>query len=814
MNELWRKTKDLLEKRLVSGVEFDGILKDLLEKIGDDVRIQYILSDKDNNQYKFGICGDGNPSASYNVTLEDDYSLKMDIWQKHIFLKEEECKDMFQAYWNNCDCVTGMSATDRRSYIKKCDFTVNEWLREGKKMAFFMIDLDHFKEINTKRNHSIGTKVISEFSRLLLKTINGRGILIHQSGDEFDLLLIYKDVNMVMKLAHEIFCAVGNYSFSEEKDIQLTMAMGVWLSEKTTEVKFMDARNSAENAYDQKVKNGGKQRNSVRISMDRDKEEFGKTNYKLALVRIMTNLHNNIFHNIFLDYISYYSSTEKIDGNFQKMIDVFLEWVNPQSCNAIRCTCKTNLFDTKAEFSCSEVALAVLQGLLTNNSICGCKICMKTQDNKIMIFVDEKCIYTTKNEVFEEDILCELSEYSKLNQKKCQRKVILVYAGYNAKIDIPEDVFYKVVRVDTRPTIGGGLPDSWASILSVLITYMDNNSEFSDIIISGDLDNTKKVKYYLQNIEKWGNDDEALQYKYIAQKLYRSESEICRFQQRFKEHVFTVFDNEEIISCLYSIQESAEFQLYNQMRETELLDRFLERNLSYDNIALRYIDGCRVKTIAEAFPIVLEIMRKYSNEPGTRKIKDQANRELIEVIDFKIVLQTPGVNKLPQYYNKDQKELNEYYDNILGKKDALFRTRIEKDKQLSAVMEHIAIAIKGKNSYSTRRAILVVPNEIKFEQEYSPVGLVAIWMAPRFVENSVVVDFSYTWRTVEAIVGLPLSLYASVMFSEELTDMIQEKCSDMRVEMGHVSYIANSLHMFMDDAGIDIVRGIVNEVSI
>ena len=131
------------------------------------------------------------------------------------------------------------------------------------------------------------------------------------------------------------------------------------------------------------------------------------------------------------------------------------------------------------------------------------------------------------------------------------------------------------------------------------------------------------------------------------------------------------------------------------------------------------------------------------------------------------------------------------------------------------MLERIKTAIVNPDKrYATRRAILVVPNCEPSEGSY-PLGLVSVWLAPRFIREKIVIDFSYTWRTVEALVGLPESMYASVRFAEELTNTIKEQCEiAINIEMGKISYIAHSLHMFLDRESMNIVRGIINDASI
>jgi hypothetical protein len=69
---------------------------------------------------------------------------------------------------------------------------------------------------------------------------------------------------------------------------------------------------------------------------------------------------------------------------------------------------------------------------------------------------------------------------------------------------------------------------------------------------------------------------------------------------------------------------------------------------------------------------------------------------------------------------------------------------------------------------------------------------------------------------VEALVGLPYSLYGSVQFSEHLTKQIRERLPRenlRRVEMGEVSYIAHSLHFFIDQYDQSIAKRIVDDAS-
>ena len=77
--------------------------------------------------------------------------------------------------------------------------------------------------------------------------------------------------------------------------------------------------------------------------------------------------------------------------------------------------------------------------------------------------------------------------------------------------------------------------------------------------------------------------------------------------------------------------------------------------------------------------------------------------------------------------------------------------------------------------------------------------------------------YSFTWRTVEALVGFPYSIYGSVGYAEYLTGLIRKEVGPdaaRNVETGELSYIAHSLHIFKDDYGQNIARRIVDDASL
>jgi hypothetical protein len=86
--------------------------------------------------------------------------------------------------------------------------------------------------------------------------------------------------------------------------------------------------------------------------------------------------------------------------------------------------------------------------------------------------------------------------------------------------------------------------------------------------------------------------------------------------------------------------------------------RFLQREINLDHMSLGRDDGCRLETIAQAYPVVLDIARRAPGE----NIRDQAGQALKELIDFKVVLTDPKKDLIPSFYWKEEASLSKYFE--------------------------------------------------------------------------------------------------------------------------------------------------------
>jgi two-component system cell cycle response regulator len=98
-------------------------------------------------------------------------------------------------------------------------------------MAFLMIDIDHFKEINDNYGHLVGDDVLKEVVQIIQNPIRSIDILGRYGGEEFGLILPETDEDGAMVLAEKIRDNVEKHTFiAGDGIIRLKLAISIGVS--------------------------------------------------------------------------------------------------------------------------------------------------------------------------------------------------------------------------------------------------------------------------------------------------------------------------------------------------------------------------------------------------------------------------------------------------------------------------------------------------------------------------------------------------------------------------------------------------------
>ncbi len=127
------------------------------------------------------------------------------------------------------DSLTGLY---NRKYLNEYIKTaLPQTLRENKKLAILMIDIDHFKSINDKYGHNVGDIVLKQISNVLHENIRESDLLARFGGEEFIVILNnIGNIQGALKVANKINKQAEQYNIyinEEEGSFKRTISIGV-----------------------------------------------------------------------------------------------------------------------------------------------------------------------------------------------------------------------------------------------------------------------------------------------------------------------------------------------------------------------------------------------------------------------------------------------------------------------------------------------------------------------------------------------------------------------------------------------------------
>jgi diguanylate cyclase (GGDEF)-like protein len=158
------------------------------------------------------------------------------------------------------DELTGLP--NRRFFIDVCNREWRRAIRERKHMAFVMVDVDYFKEINDHYGHLAGDKCLAAVAKALNKALcRPSDIAARYGGDEFIAVLPDINVHGLQTITEKIQRKISELDIENEYSPygKLTVSIGAAerMPEKETHWKTLEA--AADKALYQAKQNGKNQ---------------------------------------------------------------------------------------------------------------------------------------------------------------------------------------------------------------------------------------------------------------------------------------------------------------------------------------------------------------------------------------------------------------------------------------------------------------------------------------------------------------------------------------------------------------------------
>ena len=120
---------------------------------------------------------------------------------------------------------------NRRSLDELARRFTSQAKRSHTPLTFLMIDVDRFKEVNTKFGHLTGDLVLTEMASLLKNSVRGNDATIRYGGDEFLVILADSDRAGALRVIDRINALLDEWNASgplKDCKVRLSIGMSEW----------------------------------------------------------------------------------------------------------------------------------------------------------------------------------------------------------------------------------------------------------------------------------------------------------------------------------------------------------------------------------------------------------------------------------------------------------------------------------------------------------------------------------------------------------------------------------------------------------
>lgn len=124
------------------------------------------------------------------------------------------------------DDLTGLF--NQSAFLRTASFLLQLAIRHNEPLAVMMLDLDHFKEVNDKNNHLVGSYVLKQVARIITETTRNSDLTARFGGDEYIFCLPRTDLKSATEVAERIRIAIAAKPFETRGySAKVTASIGV-----------------------------------------------------------------------------------------------------------------------------------------------------------------------------------------------------------------------------------------------------------------------------------------------------------------------------------------------------------------------------------------------------------------------------------------------------------------------------------------------------------------------------------------------------------------------------------------------------------
>ncbi len=126
------------------------------------------------------------------------------------------------------DGLTGLLV--RRNFLGRLDEEIDRALRHSASLAFLMVDLDRFKQVNDTYGHLVGDVVLREIAHRIHSSVREMDLVGRYGGEEFAVALPDAELELGIQIAERIRLGVETAAIhAYDEEIRITVSIGVAL---------------------------------------------------------------------------------------------------------------------------------------------------------------------------------------------------------------------------------------------------------------------------------------------------------------------------------------------------------------------------------------------------------------------------------------------------------------------------------------------------------------------------------------------------------------------------------------------------------
>jgi diguanylate cyclase (GGDEF)-like protein len=154
--------------------------------------------------------------------------------------------------------------------------------RDHRDLVFYLIDIDHFKEINDRHGHQAGDVLLVEIAQRLNRIVRESDYLIRWGGEEFLAICRSADRDEAHHMAERILQAVGSTEFTlgTAGTVHRTCSIGwapfPWMSSFQTEMPLQEVLRLADHALYLSKQRGRNQATGMLPAKNRPRQPYTK----------------------------------------------------------------------------------------------------------------------------------------------------------------------------------------------------------------------------------------------------------------------------------------------------------------------------------------------------------------------------------------------------------------------------------------------------------------------------------------------------------------------------------------------------------